>query len=226
MAAGLLWAGCAAAVAVRTSERGEAARALESRDGVTVAFWSDFSPETHEGLGEEMVACITSAIRSSLPGVRLVPEDDFYRTAFPGRKPGEVLLNAVALATFFQQTEFRQRVAALGVTRLILVGGETRHRGEIRGGAGGAQGAGIAGVAGHFQRESGLTASIFELGMPTPSRVEAVASGRGWFVWLIPLPLIPLGQFPGTQTAACEKLGEEVVRALQGQGVTEGEARD
>ena len=120
MAAGLLWAGCAAPVAVRTSERGEAARALESRDGVTVAFWSDFSPETHEGLGEEMVACITSAIRSSLPGVRLIPEDDFYRTVFPGRKPGEVLLNAVALATFFQQTEFRQRVAALGVTRLPL----------------------------------------------------------------------------------------------------------
>ena len=95
---------------------------IESHDLVTAVL--DESPGTFSLLeGEKVVGCITEAIHEKHPTVRIVPPDEFRRTAFPDLTPEEVSSELLDIASLVEQPEFQERIAPLGIRYLILAWG-------------------------------------------------------------------------------------------------------
>ncbi len=95
---------------------------IESHDLVTAVL--DESPGTFSLLeGEKVVGCITEAIHEKHPTVRIVPPDEFRRTAFPDLTPEEVSSELLDIALLVEQPEFQERIAPLGIRYLILAWG-------------------------------------------------------------------------------------------------------
>jgi hypothetical protein len=73
--------------------------------------------------GEKVVGCITGGIHEKHPRVRVVPPDEFRRTAFPDLTPEEVSSELLDIALLVEQPEFQERIAPLGIRYLILAWG-------------------------------------------------------------------------------------------------------
>jgi hypothetical protein len=99
---------------------------IESHDLVTVVLDESsgrFLLPEGEPEGEKVVGCITEAIHEKHPTVRVVPPDEFRRTAFPDLTPEEVSSELLDIASLVEQPEFQERIAPLGIRYLILAWG-------------------------------------------------------------------------------------------------------
>ncbi len=95
---------------------------IESHDLVTVVL-DESSGRFSLPEGEQVVGCITEAIHEKHPTVRVVPPDEFRRTAFPDLTPEEVSSELLDIASLVEQPEFQERIAPLGIRYLILAWG-------------------------------------------------------------------------------------------------------
>jgi len=95
---------------------------IESHDLVT-AVLDESSGRFSLPEGEKVVGCITGAIHEKHPTVRVVPPDEFRRTAFPDLTPEEVSSELLDLALLVEQPEFQERIAPLGIRYLIMAWG-------------------------------------------------------------------------------------------------------
>jgi len=95
---------------------------IETHDLVT-AVLDESSGKFSLPEGEKVVGCITEAIHEKHPTVRVVPPDEFLRTAFPDLTPEEVSSELLNIALLVEQPEFQERIAPLGIRYLILAWG-------------------------------------------------------------------------------------------------------
>jgi hypothetical protein len=180
-------------------------------DGIALAvlFSRDFAPGTPKQLGEEMVECVTRAISTAAPDIKIIAEEEFYRTVF-NSKPGEIMLRAENMPVLFTQKEVVDRAQQSRITHLILVGGDTERQkwdGFLFGGGT------VVGFL-HQNRNTRLTASIFQLTSGVSSG-EVVATADGKQGMAIAFPVI-LGWAHATESSACDALGAEIAVAIRG----------
>ncbi len=97
---------------------------IETHDLVTVVL-DESSGRFSLPEGEKVVGCITEAIHEKHPTVRVVPPDEFRRTAFPDLTPEEVSSELLDIASLVEQPEFQERITPLGIRYLILAWGVT-----------------------------------------------------------------------------------------------------
>lgn len=216
LATGSLWVGCTAAHVrdVRKMPTG-----IEREEGVTILLLRDFSLEARVA-DEKIVGCVSEAIRRAHPTIRIIPPEEFRRTAFPDLDPDAAPKGPDYLALLLGHPVFRERIARLGIRYLILVGGRTEqeHRwGDIECGRGYGGGACLGVVV--WDRRSRLAASVLDLQRARAAgEVHAAVSGRPWFAVV---GIFPLGLPAFTESRACGDLGEAVARFLAGENLPE-----
>src|SRR5262245_13939551 len=179
---------------------------------VVVLYSRDFAPETPEGLGREMVTCITRRVAKTAPDVRLVSETDFFRQVFEA-EASAVLLRPETLQGLLAQSHVAARLRSTALTHLVLVGGAT-----IRTGGSSAGGAGFraAVVALEARKSTRLWASIVDVRQGTQvTRVEATAErDQAIVAGLVCCVPFLFGWIPMTESSSCDALGSEVARTL------------
>jgi len=203
----LLGAGCSA-----TPSRQEQTSAVAGQDAVTVLLnYLGLEGRTME---QEMVDCVSDAIRRNHPDVRLVPPDEFRRVAFPNLAPDAAPRSPRYLGMLLDNTVFRERIALLHLRYVIMIGGETRvaQKGGMTMLPASVPGGPLP-VGGWVRNnETELVASILDLAQTRPSaELNASASGTSWMVLL---GLLPVGAPARTEATACAELGDAVARFL------------
>jgi hypothetical protein len=203
----LLGAGCST-----TPSGQEQTSAVAGQDAVTVLLnYLGLEGRTME---QEMVDCVSDAIRRSHPNVRVVPPDEFRRVAFPDLTPDAAPRSPRYLGMLLDNTVFRESIAPLRLRYVIMIGGETRV--EQKGGMTMLPASVPGGpfpVGGWVRNnETELVASILDLAQTRPS-AELNASARGTS-WMVLLGLLPVAASARTEASACAQLGDEVARFL------------
>lgn len=213
----LLLVGC-------TSSKVEEARAnptgIEPDEALSIIFLERFSLEGHALMRDEVVDCIGRSIRNTNPSLQIVPPEEFRRAAFPDLEPEAAPRSPDSIALLLTHPVFRERISALNIRYLIVVGGATeyprRSGGIYCGGAG--HGAGCLGLI-VWDKETRLAASVIDLKRARPAgEVKATASGNPWFgVFLI----FPIGLPAPTEASACYDLGVAITKFIAGEQKTE-----
>lgn len=204
---GLLVGGCLSA---QVSELREHADKIGPGEGVTILLhYHSRSPsaEARESeardVEQEIVGCVTNAVRRAHPRLRIVPPDEFRRVAFPDLPHAAAPRSVEYLSVLADHPIFRQRIAPLNLRYVIAVGGATAHSDAI----------GVIGVAAIWvwSRHSRLAAAVLDLKQGGSATIaEATAEGVGTAVWFI----LPIGVPTRTETHACDDLGRRIAEFL------------
>ncbi len=174
---------------------------------------------TGSPLEGEAVGCITEAVRTAIPKVRIVLPDEFRRTVFAAQPPDDEAERAKYLTSLATDPAIRDRMTALGIRYLIAIGGSTRQGGDLKVGAVGGPGGGFFIVFWEGPRHSRLVASILDLTQARQvGELHAEASGHPWFVLV---GILPLGRPAFTEGQVCKDIGEAVVNYLTGRNAPE-----
>ncbi len=188
-------------------------------DGVLLVFMRrfSFSSQFDDIKDEERIlGCVSRAIHSRRPRQRIVLFDDFRRVAFPHLTPATAPRSPDYLAILFEDSDFRKRVAPLGLSHAAFVGGVTRLS-DARGGMS-CSGDAVRAVcigAWYWDKESRVGASILDLrDMERDEEISASARGTPWFAIV---QGIPLGFPAATESEACIGLGRDIARYLDGE---------
>lgn len=200
----LVWA-CAS----QARQSGELTVPAPPDAAVAVVSCNVASTASLEAMGRDLVACLTDAVREAMPGLRVVPGEDFARVALPEAPLESAPLGPESLAALLRDPVFLARVDETGVRFLIVVGGRTTQSvAEMQGG-----GPGPPGVFILWDRQTDVSATIYDLrARAAAGRIEVEVSGRPWFA----LVGLPLGAPSFTEFWACRKLGSGVVEFLRG----------
>lgn len=207
----LLFSGCSSTVLYQR----DAASTPNPHDGVSVVFAATPALPSQASVGRDIVWYVSDALRSDFPTLRLVSEEEFIRTAFPGLPPDAAPLSNESLRTSPQLGELREQVSALAVRYLIVVDGGTVQRDRSGGGYCGAwyRGGGCFGFW-IWRRESVLSASLYDLQQAVSvGSVRVTVRGRPW---VTVIAVVPVGLPAFTESWACGKLGAGVVKLLRG----------
>jgi len=219
-AAALLWTGCTTAQvqAVRHT-----ATHIEPKEAIAIVFSRDFSLDGRPIDEKEIVTCISDEMRKAHPSLRIVLPNEFRHTAFPDLAPEAAPNTPESLALLLDHAAFRDRIASLRIRYLVSVQGRTdsKYDGgvECGGGPGGAACIGLL----SWDRKSNLTASILDLKqVRAAGELKVLASGRPWFFFVFPSPLM-IGAPAFTESKACGELGQALGKFLAGERPAEPE---
>ena len=233
LAATLLWAGC---TTVQVQAVRHTATGIESKEAIALLFWRQSPPDRQDAPPirgkidvwrqideKEIVTCVSDEVRKAQPSLRVVPQDEFRRVAFPDLPPEAAPNSPEYLTLLLNHATFRERISSLGIRYLIFLRGATEEKGDASAGGVAGPGAGVLVIGGSWDRNTRLSASILDLKQSREAgSVAASASGRPWFFAVLPSPLI-LGMPAFTESKACGELGQELVRFLAGERQTETE---
>lgn len=210
----LCFAGCRS---ITVKEQRSASTGIETGESVTIVlnFSGDLSMEETQKVEEKYGRCIADALKRKNPEIRFVPAGKFRTAVFPGldfasspRTPGSYRL-------LLDNPGFQERIVALGIRYLVIVGGstETQHDfGDILCGAG-YGGGGCFGLK-VWKKTSALAGVIIDFKKSrTAGEVSATVTGKSWFAVL---GILPLGMPTFTESRACDELGESVGKFLVG----------
>ncbi len=213
----LLLVGC-------TSSKVEEARAnptgIEPDEALSIIFLERFSLEGHALMRDEVVDCIGRSIRNANPSLQIIPPEEFRRAAFPDLEPEAAPRSPDSIALLLTHPVFRERISALNIRYLIVVGGATEYpqkSGEISC-FGGPHGAACLGLI-IWDKETRMAASVIDLKRARPAgEVTVTASGNPWFgVFLF----YPIGLPAPTEPSACHDLGVAITKFIAGEKNTE-----
>jgi len=160
--------------------------------------------------------CLSIAMQSVNPQVKIVPAAEFRRTLFPEKAFGETPRSAEALLVIFQRQEVQAQAQKLGIRYLVVVDTDTHTYGEKDEFAA----KGLVWAAGQtWTRSSNLLAFIIDIRHPVRSgSLSSRSSGTAGFVvpFLFVLPLPPIPLIAGTENEACSALGRATINFLEG----------
>lgn len=213
----LLAAGCTTAQVQATRQM---PTRIEAHEPVAIVV----SHETTE-LASDAVGCISKALKESFPNLRIVPPDEFHRTAFP-----DVVLELAPRALIYlplllNDPAFRARIAPLGLRYLISIQGKTDQQSKPIVGGGAGLGGGWTALGAEWDRKSNVTASILDLKQSLGvGEIRASAEGKPWFVCVGALVFcVPLGAPAFTEAKACDDIGKAVAKFLAGESTSQVE---
>jgi hypothetical protein len=195
----------------------EASNVLGASEAIAFIFERQFSLEAQRVEENEIVGCISEAVRRVHPTVVIVLPDEFRRSVFPDLAPEAAPTNAEYLSLLLDHPTFQERVAALRIHYLISVSGGTAQTGGPGAGAIGGPGAAVLVIAGSWDRTTSLTASVLDLQQKRiAGKLEASVTGHPWLLIIFPSPLM-LGAPAFTESKACEDLGDAVAKFIAGE---------
>jgi hypothetical protein len=176
---------------------------------------------TESEFGAESVTCIGDAVRKAHPTTRVVTPEEFRRTVFHYRIPEEQNERIKYLTLLANEPALRGRMFSMGIRYLVSVQAKTdsQQKGGVEcGGAPG--GAGCIGLL-SWERQSRISASVFDLKEARPAgNLHASADGRPWFFFIFPSPLM-IGLPAFTEGKACGEIGAAVAKFLAGETTNE-----
>ena len=212
--------GGAACTKAQVWEQRTAPTGIAPRDAVAVILGDYSSPKTRteedvdgdrsgiEGNAKDeveedwLISCIRDAILKVHPTVRIVPSQEFRRAAF-----GALDVAPKPWGELIKDTQFKERIAPLGLRYLILVSGETGQNLKFSSGSIMPPVLRLVGP-----KDTSLKASVLDITHGRPAgKLDAFALGRV-MILILPLP-IPM-KLAFTESLACEKLGEAVANFL------------
>jgi hypothetical protein len=183
---------------------------------ITILFTADFSLSAVPTDPGAVETCITGAIQTQQPGLRIVPASEFNRVAFPDLPSGAAPTDMKYLSTVLPHPVFQERIAPLNLRYLIAVTGGTDE--ERSGGAiSGAAPRAFAVVGGYvWDRKSSFRATIVDLRSAQPAaQAQSASEGRAWLFFIMPSPII-LGAPVFTESKACAELGAAIASFIAG----------
>lgn len=206
----LLTAGCVTTVPTRASLLVNRSASTEFVAGESIAFILDnFSGEFSRSKENEFVGCISDALRTAEPTVRIVTPDDFRRAAVPDlarrespSRPWEELV---------VEPELRARAGAVGVRYVIFVSGDTQQKGKeftdrI-----------AAGTV--YYRESWLQAVVWDI-VKAQKAGDMTVTVWGKPGYMIVGPLVAVG-LAYTETRACDEISKALKKFLAGESLSD-----
>lgn len=175
-------------------------------------------------LASEAVGCISKALKEGFPTLRIVPPDEFHKTALPDIALELAPRALIYLPLLLNDPVFRARIAPLGLRYLISIQGKTEQEGKpFAGGAGGGGGA-VTWFGWSGKRASNVTASILDLQQGQSGEIRATSSGEPWFVCVGLLVFcVPLGAPAFTEAEACDEIRKGVAKFFAGESSAQAE---
>jgi hypothetical protein len=188
---------------------------ITSKESIVILAYRELEIETSAftQTEEELVACLSTPIKSVYPDLYIVPPDEFRRIAFPDLRAEKAPTRPESLALLLDHSVFKERVAKLGLRYLIVVGALTKQpEPESWGGCAlGMTGGGCLGVV-VWDQESRMAASILDLREPVkPNELTETVTGNPWFAVI---GVIPLAMPAPTESKACTDLGATIGKHL------------
>jgi len=161
-------------------------------------------------------ACAVRAIVEKHPGVRVIPQGEFARTAFPDLPAESAPVSPESMKLLAESNVLRERIAPLNIRYLLYASAVTEIRndkafGAAIGGAGG--GAAIAGES--WDKQSDYSLAIFDLKTQRSAGSQGSAAGHGWYFVAVVLVPLAAGWSPATESQACQELGDRVLATLE-----------
>ena len=171
---------------------------------------------TQRKFAGDVSACAVRGIIEKHPSVRVIPQSEFAKAAFPDLPAENAPMSPESMKLLMESDVLRERIAPLNVRYLLYASAVTEIKndkafGAAVGGAGG--GAALAGQS--WDKQSDYSLAIFDLKTRRTAASQGSASGHGWF--FVALVLVPLaaGWSPATESQACQGLGERVLATLE-----------
>jgi hypothetical protein len=161
-------------------------------------------------------ACAVKFIIEKHPGILVVSQSEFARTAFPDLPSENAPISPESMKLLAENEVLRERIAPLNIRYLLYTSAVTEIRNDKAfwaaiGGAGG--GAAVAGES--WDQQSDYSVAIFDVKTGRNAASQGNASGHGWyFVALVIVPLAA-GWSPATESQACQDLGNRVLTTLE-----------
>lgn len=161
-------------------------------------------------------SCAVKTIIEKHPGIRIVSQGEFARTAFPDLPSENAPISPDSMKLLAESEMLRERIAPLNVRYLLYTSAVTEIRNDkgFFGAIGGGPGA-IAIGGESWEKQSDYSLAIFDVKTGRDATSRGSASGHGWlFVALVIVPLAA-GYSPATENQACGDLGNRVLATLE-----------
>ena len=157
--------------------------------------------------------CVSSALGKRYRGLRVIPQAEFVKVAFPDLPPAAAPISAESLKMLVGHETLKQRIAPLAVRYFIYASTstETRMLSDSAGCIGG-PGAAVCGAAASWDKESDYALSILDAKLGRELGTKGSVAGHGWYFAVLPLVV---GWTTATETQACHKLGDDVLSTLE-----------
>jgi hypothetical protein len=167
--------------------------------------------------GGDVNACAVRAIIEKHPGIRVVSQGEFARTAFPDLPSENAPIGPESMKLLSENEVLRERIAPLNIRYLLYTSALTEIRNDKPGfGAWSGGMAGVIAAGDSWDQQSDYSLAIFDLKTGRNAGSQGSASGHGWyFVALISILPIAAGSSPGTETQVCKDLGNHVLAAME-----------
>ncbi|HKF72243.1 MAG TPA: hypothetical protein VKB68_10865 [Stellaceae bacterium] len=166
--------------------------------------------------GADVSACAVKSIVERHPGVRIISEGEFARTAFPDLPSESAPTSPESMKLLAESEVLRERIAPLNIRYLLYASAVTEVRNnKVFGGAIGGAGGGAAVAGESWDQQSDYSLAIFDMKTGRNAASQGSASGHGWF--FVALVLVPLaaGWSPATESQGCQDLGNRVLATLE-----------
>jgi hypothetical protein len=204
----VLLAGCIKLWPDEVSSLAEEGSGIGSQEGIMIVFISEFSYEenisdvTDE---ENIIECITDEIKDARPDQKIIPFDEFQRTAYPNLSPKEAPKSPFFIRKLLEHPDFMEKIASLYLGYIVFVSGASEATSTE------ATGAGHIGFIGRGKKTH-LKASILDLKdkEPVGTAQANTSGGQGALIVGFPFPVIA-----ATESITCTALGEELVNILE-----------
>ena len=157
--------------------------------------------------------CVNSALSRRYRGLRVIPQAEFVKVAFPDLPPAGAPISAESLKMLVGHETLKQRIAPLAVRYFIYASSSTETR-MLSDGAGciGGPGGALCGAEASWDKESDYALSILDAKLGREIGTKGGVAGHGWYFAVLPLVV---GWTTATETQACHKLGDDVLSALE-----------
>ena len=212
----VLWVGGCTEVAVQSFRYKPTL--IEPHDTVAIAVCDEATD-----LAANAEGCVTKALKGAFPTLRIISSEAFYRAAFPEPTAEKTVHTAADISSALKDPAFRERIAPLGLSYLILIRGGTEQSVKPIIGGGAGYGGAVTVLGAEWDRVSSGNASIVDIRKAeSVGSLWVTASGKPWFVCIGLGPFCaPLGAPAFTESKACGSFGEGVATFLKGEAVSD-----
>ena len=154
--------------------------------------------------------CVSSALRRKYPDLRVIPQSEFVKLAFPDLPPEAAPISPDSLKLLIGHEVLRRRITPLDVRFFVYASTSTETR-MLSDSFGCFTGFGTCVISASWEKESNYALSIIDAKKGGEVSSKGSLAGRGWYFTIMPLII---GSTGATETQACDKLGQDVLARL------------
>jgi hypothetical protein len=187
----------------------------DTKPGLSVGllWWPADRADPRYETARSVEACVARAFEREAPDTRLVREQRMREALFPLMEPGTQPVSESSLVDLLQRADVRERLSAIGLRYLVIVGGGKQTepaRGFIACGAGFGAG-GCLGYAWQNERTE-FHAALWDLSRQAlVSHPSAEATGRT----VVPAFVLPVPIYARSLESACTLLGQRILEDMR-----------